>query len=44
MIEEQGLAERLVAGGAARHAAEFTQAACVANYMALFRRLRGEAA
>lgn len=41
VIEETGLAERMVAGGSARHAAEFTQAACVANYLALFRRLRG---
>ncbi|MDF1793265.1 MAG: glycosyltransferase [Thalassobaculaceae bacterium] len=42
VIEETGLAERLVAGGTARHSAQFTQAACVANYMALFRQLRGE--
>ncbi|MEQ8394798.1 glycosyltransferase [Thalassobaculum sp.] len=43
VIEEPGLADRLVAAGSARHAAEFTQAACVTNYTALFRRLRGEA-
>lgn len=43
VIEESGLAGRLVAGGTARHGAEFTREACVANYQALFRRLRGEA-
>lgn len=43
VIEEPGLADRLVAAGTARHKAEFTQAACVTNYQTLFRRLRGEA-
>lgn len=43
VIEEPGLADRLVAAGTARHKAEFTQAACVTNYQSLFRRLRGEA-
>ena len=41
VMEEPGLADRLVASGTARHAADFTQAACVANYRALFQRLRG---
>jgi glycosyltransferase involved in cell wall biosynthesis len=43
VIDESGLAGRLVAGGTARHGADFTREACVANYQALFRRLRGEA-
>ena len=41
VMEEKGLADRLVAAGTARHEGDFTQAACVANYRALFRRLRG---
>ncbi|MCR9073352.1 MAG: glycosyltransferase [Alphaproteobacteria bacterium] len=43
LMDEPGLADRLVARGTARHEAEFTQAACVTNYQTLFRRLRGEA-
>lgn len=38
--EDNGLAERLVAAGRARHAAAFTRDACVANYLALFKSLR----
>ena len=39
VIDEPGLAARLVEAGRARYAAEFTEEACVANYLALFRRL-----
>lgn len=39
VMEELGLAGRLVAAGSERHREAFTQAACVANYQALFRRL-----
>ena len=40
VIEDKALAARLAAAGSARHAAEFTRAICVQNYLALFDRLR----
>ncbi|MEQ8815596.1 MAG: glycosyltransferase [Thalassobaculum sp.] len=40
VIEDKALATRLVEAGHARHAAEFTRDICVANYLALFDRLR----
>lgn len=39
VMEEPGLAGHLVAAGSERHREAFTEAACVANYQALFRRL-----
>jgi glycosyltransferase involved in cell wall biosynthesis len=39
VMDEPGLAARLVEAGRVRHSAEFTEEACVANYLSLFRRL-----
>ncbi|AFX98993.1 glycosyl transferases group 1 family protein [Candidatus Endolissoclinum faulkneri L2] len=39
MIQNNELAHRLSNAGSARHAAEFSKVACIANYRALFRRL-----
>lgn len=39
VLEEPGLAGRLVAAGRRRYRAEFTEAACVARYIGLFERL-----
>ena len=40
VIEDRGLAARLVAAVTARHRAEFTREICVRNYLTLFDRLR----
>lgn len=42
VIEEPGLARRLVDAGAARHRGEFTEAACAKRYIDLFERLLAE--
>jgi len=44
VIDDPGLAARLVEGGWQRHQAEYTEQACVAGYLELFQRLLAERA